>query len=271
MARGWRRRDRERVVAGLLSSALVEIRTLAFNPDLARHPDGHLAEIRMIADVCHNLAGAAPVRAPNEFDPFIWTWQQANADQKRWLREHLDDLGVDYSHLELAEPWPPPATAPAMGPRWSRRGWRFPRDPDAFIAVHTTPLAGLLREADALEPPGRKSPEWLLAHLHPDALHIVRACSPTDLLFLPSGPGDLRQFRGLLRMRDGAIVVGHLRLRESSFGALPANLSRIDRYRLAATPPRRRERDVYLWGRNHDATEPDCAECATATPAPPPT
>jgi hypothetical protein len=35
-------------------------------------------------------------------------------------------------------------------------------------------------------------------------------------------------------------------MRESSFGALPANLSRIDRYRLAATPPRRRERDVYL-------------------------
>jgi hypothetical protein len=91
------------------------------------------------------------------------------------------------------------------------------------------------------------------------------------MLFLPPGPDDLRQYRGLLRMRDGAIVVGHLRMRESSFGALPANLSRIDRYRLAATPPRRRERDVYLWGRNHDTTEPSCAECATATPAPPPT
>jgi hypothetical protein len=49
-------------------------------------------------------------------------------------------------------------------------------------------------------------------HSDPDALHIVRACSPTDLLFLPPGPGDLRQFRGLLRMRDSAVVVGRARI-----------------------------------------------------------
>jgi hypothetical protein len=255
----------------LLHSALIEIRSLAVNPDLAEHPDGHRAEIRMIADVCHNLPGAASVPAPDGFDPFIWTWQMTNADQKRWLREHLDSMGIDYSHLELAERWRPPATAPAMGPRWTIHGWRFPRDPDAFVAVDTTALAGLTREADALEPPGRPSQEWLLAHLHPDARHIVRASTPNEPLFLPPGPGDLQQYRGLLRMRDLAIVVGHLRLRESSFSALPAKLSRIDRYRLAAVPLRTRERDVYLWGRDHKATEPDCPECATAKPTQTPT
>lgn len=269
MARRWRRRERQRVVTELVRAALLEIRMLATNPDLSEHPDGHLAEIGLIADVCHNLPGAASVPVADGYDHFVYIWQTASADQQRWLRTHLDDLGVDYRYLAESPPWPPPATPPAQRPRLARRGWRFPRDPGAFVAVDTTKLQELVREANALEPPGRKSPERMLAHLHPHGHHVLRASRKGEPLFLPPGPDDLRQYRGLLQMRDGATVVGHLRLRASSFAALPANLSLVKRYQLAATPRRSHERDVYLWSRDHRTADPNCRECAQLTSAPP--
>jgi hypothetical protein len=70
-------------------------------------------------------------------------------------------------------------------------------------------------------------------------------------------------------MRDGATVVGHPRLRKSSFAALPANLSLAKRLQLAATPRRRHERDLYLWGRDHRAADPDCPDCARLPGTPP--
>jgi hypothetical protein len=269
MARRWRRRTRQRVATELVRSALLEIRMLAFNPDLSTHPEGHLAEINLIADVCHNLPGAASVPVSDGYDHFVYIWQTASPDQQRWLREHLDDLGVDYRYLAESPPWPPPPRTPAQRPSLGRHGLRFPSDLGAFASVDTTTLQELAREAHALEPPGRKSPEWTLAHLHPHGHHIVRPSRRGEPLFLPPGPEDLRQYRGLLEMRDGATVVGHPRLRKSSFAALPANLSPVKRLQLAATPRRRHERDLYLWGRDHRAADPDCPDCARLTGTPP--
>ncbi|MGC3862338.1 hypothetical protein ACPSM1_19370 [Micromonospora chersina] len=267
MVRRWRRRDREQVVAGLLSAALLEIRMLAFRPGLSRHPDGHLAEIHLIADVCHNLPRAAAVRAANGFDPFVYMWQTATADQQRWLSERLESLGVDYRYLVQSPPWPPPATTPARRPRLARRGWRIPRDPGGFVAVDTATMRELVREAHALEPSGRKSPEWTLAHLQPEGRHILRSSRLGEPLFLPDGPGDLRQYRGLIQMRDGATVVDHLRIRESSFARLSANLSPMERWLLAAAPYGSRERDVSLWGRDHRSAEPGCSQCSASAAA----
>lgn len=234
---------------------------LATNPDLSEHPDGHLAEIGLIADVCHNMPGAESVPVADGYDHFVYIWQTASPDQRRWLRTHLDDLGVDYRYLEESPPWPPPATPPAQRPNWGRRGWRFPLDFDSIVAVHTTTLCDLVRQAAALEPPGRKSPEWTLAHLHPHGQHVVRPKRRGEPEFLPPGPDDLRQYRGFVRMRDGATVVGHLRLRASAVAALPASLGLIRRLQLAATPRRRGERDTYLWSRDHRRAEPNCPEC----------
>jgi hypothetical protein len=173
--------------------------------------DSHLAEIHLIADVCHNLPAAASVHSADGYDPFVYMWQTATTDQKRWLSQQLKHLGADDSYLVESPPWPPPAVPPAQRPRLAGRGWRIPRDPDAFIAVDTAKLQELVREAYALEPPGRKSPDWTLAHLHPDGRHILRPSRHGEPLFFPPGPDDLRQYRGLLHMADGATVVGHLR------------------------------------------------------------
>ena len=262
MARPWGWRERQLVAARLVYIALLEIRFLAANPGDAEHPDGALAEIHMIADVCHRLPVSPLGRNRDGFDPFVYMWQHASPDQQRWLTRQLQEMGVDQRYLEESPPWPPPAIPPAVRPRWGRHGWQIPRDPGAFKALDTTTLRALVLEAAALEPPGRKRSDWLLAHLHPDGPHILRASRTNEMLFLPQGPADLRQYRGLARMEDDATVVAHVRLRESSFAALPAHLSRVRRLNLAAIPPRRGERDVYLWGHDHRAAEPACQSCA---------
>ncbi len=269
MVRRWRRRERQRLADGLLRAALLEIRFLSLNRDGAGDPEGRMAQITMIADACHSLPGAAALpRRPDGFDPFVYLWQTASPDQREWLRRQLDWLDADSRWLVHAPPWPGPAVPPAEGPRLRRRGWRFPRKPGAYATLDTETLRKLALEAAALEPPGRKSPGWLLAHLEPQARHVVRASQPREPLLLPHGPADLRQYRSLLRMQDGATVVGHLRLRESAFSALPRNLSFVQRLKLAAAPPTYNARDAYLWSRDHRASAPDCPQCA-GTPPPP--
>jgi hypothetical protein len=263
VVRPWGRWKRRLVAERLLHMALLEIRFLAANPSDADHPDGSLAQIRMIADICHRLPVSPLGRDKEGFDPFVYMWQTASPDQQRWLTQQLQAIGVDQRYLEESPPWPRPATPPAVRPRWERHGWQLPRDPRAFKALDTTTLRALILEADALEPPGRKHPNWLLAHLHPDGPHILRASRTDEILFLPQRPADLRQYRCLVWMEDSTTVVGHVRLRASSFTALPANLSRLRRMELAAIPPRRSDRDVYLWGRDHRAVEPDCQRCTT--------
>ncbi|MEV4757308.1 hypothetical protein AB0J86_19635 [Micromonospora sp. NPDC049559] len=258
--RVWGRREREYVRAYLLHEALIEIRYLAFRPESAKHPDGHLEQIRVIADVCHNLPTAGGLR-PDEFDPFVWMWQTANAYQREWLTRHLDKLGVDYSYLIESPQLPRPATPPATRPAFRPGGWQLPRTPGGFKALDTVTLESLARELVVLEPSSSRYVERQLAHLQPDGRHILRARRKGETVHSSDGPEDFREYHALLTMVDGAVVVGRFQLRESSFAALPADLTRLRRFQLAAVPPRRGERDVYLWGRDHEATDAACSQC----------
>ncbi|SDZ67477.1 hypothetical protein SAMN05421684_8455 [Asanoa ishikariensis] len=223
----------------LLSRAMIEIRLLANRPEHATHPDGHLAQIAAIADVCHHLPGAGRTSGGG----LVWTWQTADEFQRAWLRSRLAETNVDIAFLEAAPAWPPPGTAPDLRPSWNR--WRWPRDPGAFVSVDSDTLARLVRQG---EPDG---PHALLDHLHPGARHIIRARRPGETLFRPDGPGDVRQYRAVVTMRDGALIVASPRLRAGDIAALPANLGLFRRLVLAAVPKRRRERDLYVWGRDH--------------------
>jgi hypothetical protein len=104
----------------------------------------------------------------------------------------------------------------------------------------------------------------LLAHLDPQARHIARPSHRGEPLFVPQGLADIRQYRCLLRMIDGATVVGRLRLRESRLTARPRNLSLVQRLKLAAAPRAHHERDTYLWSRDHRVSAPYCPTCASA-------
>jgi hypothetical protein len=263
MKNAWGRRERVRIANGLLRNGLVEIRFLAGNPDSAEHPGGALSQIHMIADACHNLAGAGKVRptSPYDYDPFVYLWHTSTVEQRLWLTRQLEDLGADYRWLTDTGPWPPPAQVPARRPQLRRRGIRFPRSPREYVALDTATLRELVMEASALEPPGRPSRGLVLAHLDPAGRHLVRASRPGEPLFLPAGPADLRQYRGLLQMGDGSVVVGHMRLRSSSFAALPPNMSTAERLLLAATVSQPHERDFYLWMRAHNAADPHCRLC----------
>lgn len=263
MATRWRRRERTRVVNNLLRMALVEIRYLARHPETAEDQDNALDRIGMIADACHNLPGAERIRPRTAYDldPFIYLWQTATPAQREWLIRQFQSLGADYQYLLDSTPWPPPARAPATRPRLRRRGTRVPHTLSEYVAMDTATLRTLALEAAALEPPGRKRPEHTLAHLDPTGRHLLRASRPGEVLFLPAGPHDLRQYRGLLQMMDGATIVGHLRLRASSFASLPSNMTVAERLRLAATVPQSHERDTHLWTRDHRASVPHCPLC----------
>lgn len=265
MSKRWGRRDRERIVRELLRHALLEIRLIAARPE---DTDDPLARIHLITDVCHRLPGALSARTDDGFDPFVYMWQTANDQQRQWLTARFNALGVDHDYLVEAPRWPAPAAAPAMRPRLRRGGWQLPRHPNEFVKLDTATLRTLVLVADAVGPPGRARSDWLLAHLHPDGPHIVRPSCPSEPLFLPEGPGDLRQYRALLRMLDGATVIGHLRLPASTVADLPAGLSIGQRWLLAATPSRSRDRDAYLWDRDHRATDPDCPHCTPPSDVP---
>lgn len=270
--RGWSRDQRRAAIAVLLSAAMIDIRALASRPDTSKHPDGHLTEIRLIADVCHNLPGADQPRPAGEYDGLVWTWQTANAFQRAWIRMHFSRAGIDTAFLEHAPRLPRPATAPDIRPTWKR--WQFPRDPKAFIAVDSNTLADLVRQARAVDhhhPTYGQARtafiEWFVDHLHPDGRHVLRPRRHGETLFQPDGPDDLRQYRALVTMRDGARIVDHPRLRVSEVAALPANLHLLRRLQLAAVSPRRHERDVGLWARHHRATHPDCRDCIALDPS----
>ncbi|WP_239143657.1 hypothetical protein [Actinoplanes philippinensis] len=239
----WSRDQRRAAIDLLLYHAMIEIRALATRPGTSRHPDGHLAEIRLIADVCHNLPGGERPRAAGDHDPLVWTWQTAGEFEQDWMRTRLQEGGFDLTFLEQAPRLPAPATPPATRPTWRR--WQLPRDVGAFTAVDTPALVRLLRQAGAPES------GTFAQHLHPDARHILRPSRPDETRFHADGPGDLRQYRALATMADGALVVHHPRLRSSQVEALPAGLGRWCRLQLAAAPVSRRERDAGQWLREH--------------------
>jgi hypothetical protein len=252
----------------LLSAAMIEIRALASRPESSKHPDGHLAEIRLIADVCHNVPGADQSKPAGEYDGLVWTWQTANEFQRTWVRKQFTRAGIDTTFLEQAAQLPPPATAPDSRPTWRR--WQWPRDPNAFIAVDSVAFASLVHRAQVRDHHnsvyGRVRTafiEWFLDHLHPSGQHILRPRRQAETLFRPDGPDDLRQYRALVTMRDGALIVDHPRLPASDVAELPTNLHMLRRLQLAAVPPCGHERDAALWARHHRATHPDCRDWTT--------
>ncbi|MBB5829049.1 hypothetical protein [Micromonospora carbonacea] len=269
---GWSRDHRRAAIAVLLSAAMIEIRALASSPDRSRHPDGHLAEIRLIADVCHNLPWADQPRPVGEYDGLVCTWQTANDFQRSWLRKHFARAGIDTAFLEQAPRLPRPATAPDIRPTWKR--WQLPRDP-TFLAVDSRTLADLVRRARAVDhhdpthgPVRTDFIEWFLDHLHPNGKHILRPSRHNETLFQPDGPNDLRQYRALVTMSDETLIVHHPRLRATDVAALPTNLHLLRRLQLGAVPPRRQETDAGLWARQHLATQPNCRDCtAVNTPS----
>ncbi|MGC5661732.1 hypothetical protein ACN261_15215 [Micromonospora sp. WMMD723] len=245
---------------------MIEIRALASNPDRSRHPDGHLAEIRLIADVCHNLPWADQPQPVGEYDALVYTWQTANDFQRSWLRKHFARADIDTTFLEQAPRLPRPATAPDTRPTWKQ--WQLPRDL-TFFAVDSSTLADLVRRARAIDyydpthgPARTDFIEWFLAHIHPDGRHILRPSRHDETLFQPNGPNDLRQYRALVTMSDGTLIVHHPRLHATDVAALPTNLHLLRRLQLAAVPPRRQEIDAGFWARQHRATHPTCRDCA---------
>jgi hypothetical protein len=246
-----------------MRNAFLEIRVLAYQPDKSRHPGGVLDEIGMIADACHNLPGTVSrrLRSVSGPDPFVYLWHTASPEQRRWLASQFRYLGLDHAWLAEA-PWPPKPQPPSTRPRLGRGGMRIPRTAREFAAVGTERLRRLVLEGAALEPPGRKTPDNMLAHLDHVGPHLIRLSRPGEVQFLPPGPGDLQQYRCLLRMMDGATIVGHVRLRASSFAALRPNIPLLEGVLLAASVPQSNERDVYLWTRDHRAADPQCSLCA---------
>jgi len=90
--------------------------------------------------------------------------------------------------------------------------------------------------------PARKAfIESMLRHLHPDGRHILRRSRPDETLFVPDGPGDLRQYRAVLTMCDGGVIVDHPRLRTSDVDLVPtgddpaADLAYVDGHGLIAS------------------------------------
>lgn len=265
----WSREERRAAIDALLFAAMLEIRHLAAQPDSSTHPDGHLTEIRLIADACHNLPGADRPQPVGEYDGLVWTWQRGNEFQRAWLRTRIAHAGIDVAFLERAPRLPRPATAPDIRPQWRR--WQWPRNPGAFVAVDSPTYARLVRQAQEA---GQHHPvygqvraafiEWFLDHLHPDAQHILRQRRPDETQFRPDGPGDLRQYRALVTMCDGALIVDHPRLRAADVAALPPDLGLLRRLQLAAVPPRTQERDAGLWARDHRKANPNCRDWASA-------
>lgn len=193
LGRPWSRATRQRVVDALLRDAMIEIRTMAYTPDMSRHPDGSSVEIGLIADVCHNLPGAYEPRPVGEYDGLVWTWQRANPFQKAWLRSRINHLDVDLSFLKLAPPLPRPATAPDTRPHW--RAWQWPRHPRAFIAADTATLSNLVRRSQAAQTPDPRFGaareafvESMLRHLHASAVTSCAEAAPTKPSSFPTAP-----------------------------------------------------------------------------------
>jgi hypothetical protein len=121
MPRPWTRRERERAAIGVVSRGFTDIRAIAYQPERAGDPAAALGRIRMIADACHNLSGAAQSRCRDGApDPFAWAWQTASSDQREWLTEVLRSLGLDTAWLDAA-----PARSSSGHPRRERGGIRI--------------------------------------------------------------------------------------------------------------------------------------------------
>lgn len=51
------------------------------------------------------MAQAVSVRKRDGFDALVRMWQTGNENQKRWMRQNLDETGLDYRWLDEPSPW----------------------------------------------------------------------------------------------------------------------------------------------------------------------
>lgn len=246
-----------------MATAFIEIRYLARGPKGKEDPAAALERIGWLADACHNLPGVAGSRPPRwgETDAFIGPWKSSNPDQHAWMASVLKSAGLDTAWLAAAPPWPP-LVPPAERPRLARRGVRFPRELREYAELDTEALRALLVDAREHGSRPKLAPGSELTHVAPDGRHLLRAVRRGEMLFGPAREG-LAEYRCLLRMDDGAVVVARFRLRPAAFAAVPRGLSLIRRLWLTASVPQRHERDTYLWNRDHQADSPDCPICAS--------
>lgn len=61
----------------------------------------YIEEIRMIADICHDLPGSLDSRRwRTDIPPFLYIWLTASAEKRSWLRKQWTRMGYDFGDLE---------------------------------------------------------------------------------------------------------------------------------------------------------------------------
>jgi hypothetical protein len=226
-------------------------------------PVGALERIRLLADACHNLPGVIGHRPPRpgDADPFIGPWRHPR--EHDWMAGVLKSAGLDTGWLDAA-PRQSPVLAPAERPRLARGGIRLPRSPREYTSVDTAMLRSLVNEAlEAGSPPEARQAHLrlLLAHAAPEGRHLLRAIRAGERPAPASG--GLTEFRCLARMNDRSVIAFRPRLRSEALTAIPRRLSPARQLWLAASIPRRHERDDYLWVRARQRTLPGCPLCVS--------
>lgn len=259
--RRWNRRERERAAKQLMSQAFIEVRTLAYTAKDKEDPTDALERIRLLADACHNLPGVIGRWPPRrgDVDPFIGPWRHPR--EHNWMARVLKSTDLDTAWLDAAPRWPP-VLAPVDRPRLAHGGIRLPRSLHEYTSVDTTTLRSLVNETlEAGSPPEARQAylRLLLAHVSSEGHHLIRAIRPGERPI--SASSGLAEFRCLVRMNDRAVIAFRPRLRSEALTAIPRRLSPVRQLWLAASTPRRHERDDYLWIRAHQRTMPDCSFC----------
>jgi hypothetical protein len=206
----------------LITSALLEIHYRA-----GKGPE-HLAMIRELADIVHNLPGllrdGEHGKEPYGYHTFRWMWETASAGQRTWLITQFEALHYDYSYLGK-----PPSPAPRRPVRRSRSA----KSADAATLLELDPRAA-----------------FVIRHADPGAEYMLIPRGPDEPRFQPAEPG-ISEFDCLLRIHGGETILVHLRFETTQFEALPAR-----RQTLRWTAP---DRDGYLWRRDH--IEDGCPFC----------
>jgi hypothetical protein len=259
--RTWSRRERERAAKRLMSQAFIEIRALAYTAKDEEDPAGALEHITLLADACHNLPGVIGRRLPRpgDADPFTGPWRHPR--EHDWMARVLKSADLNTAWLDAVPRWPP-VLAPVERPRLARGGIRFPRSLREYTSVDTATLRSLVNEAlEAGSPPEARQAylRLLLAHAAPEGRHLLRAIRAGERP--ASASSGLTEFRCLARMNDRAVIAFRPRLRSEALTAIPRHLSPVRQLWLAASIPRRHERDDYLWVRAHQRALPGCPLC----------
>ncbi|MFJ6247373.1 MULTISPECIES: hypothetical protein [unclassified Streptomyces] len=277
-ARAERIDDRE-LAALLADEALLEIRSLARRAKTAPQSvpaTEAIDRIRVLADFCHDMRGVAGGPAKRTFSrgrppsrreqairkrPMSYRWNVASEERRAWILRYIDQTGYKWTP---PRPLPTPrkgASEPSVRQRLGAlAGWPvktpvgrrpLPRPARVLKALDRDGLFALYQEAERLRLGLGKSSPWFYAHLDADsACYIFPDPAP---YYWPDADAGRHwwQCRVLVRMTDGEQVTSSLAVLPETFTTLPSTVPRRRQRRLALTS-RLTERDVYLWGRDHD-------------------